>query len=136
MCVCVCRSGAASYRCVGCGLHGSDWCAFGHSHDYGYADCHCDGNRYSDRDGYSYPDAYGDGDSVMPLGDTFNSLGQPGPSNAPAPDQPPVGGALSNDHVKEAVKTNPVQAAHIKVEMSKANLKSLAMRMKQAQNGL
>ena len=132
MCVCVCRSSAASYRCVGCSLHGSDRCAFGHSHDYGYADCYSDCDE--DRDSY----AHGHFDPVMPLGDTFNSLGQPGPSNAPAsaPDAVPVGGALSNDHVKEAVKTNPVQAAHIKVEMSKANLKSLAMRMKQAQNGL
>lgn len=95
-----------------------------------------DRHAYGYRHGDGHPDAYGHCDAVMPLGDTFNTLGQPGPVDAPAPEPNPAGGVMSNDHVKEAVKTNPIQAAHIKVEMSKNALKSLAMRMKQAQNGV
>lgn len=66
-------------------------------------------------------------------GPTFHDLAT-GPANdAPSPALP-VGGALSNDHAREAIKTNPIQAARIKREMSKAALMGLAHDLSKARH--
>lgn len=72
----------------------------------------------------------------MPVGSTFNTLAQPGPAQAPAPDSPPAGGNMSNDHTMEAVKTNPIQQARIAEAGAREALKSLAIQHAQVRHGL